>query len=129
VVVRVRKRIVAEQVAQAQHDRIDVGKGALMPQEEDVATADLEQLALVLLEQTIELARGDAQLIVPPIVRLQARQMEVDDAPVLVVTLQLPDVREQLGFDLVVLRCLHDRLKGAAVGMGSAAHLRPVAPL
>jgi hypothetical protein len=65
-----------------------------MPQEEDVAVAGLEQLALELLEQAVELARRDAQLIVASIVRLQARQMQMGGAPVVVIALQLPDIGE-----------------------------------
>jgi hypothetical protein len=35
--------------------------------------------------------------------------MEMDSVPVGIVPLQPPDEGEQLGFDLFVLRCLHDR--------------------
>ena len=63
------------------------------------------------LQQPVELARRDAQLVVAPVVRLQPRQMEMDGVPVEIIALQPPDEGEQLGFDLFVLRCLHDRLE------------------
>jgi hypothetical protein len=125
-VVGVGQRIVAEQVTQAQHHRIDVGEGAAVPDHEDVAVAELEQLALELAEQTVELARRDAQLVVAPVMRLQPREVQVHGAPVVIVPLQPPDEREQLGLDLIVLRFLHDRLERVVPEeMGEGAHVGP----
>src|SRR5690606_34454566 len=102
--------IVAEQVAQAHDHRVDIGEAAALPDEEDVAVADLEELALELPDQAVEFARRYAQLVIAPVARLEAGQMEMDDPPVVVVALQLAHESGQLGLDGVVLGCLHVRL-------------------
>ena len=124
-IVGVGQRVVAEQVAQPQDHRIDVGDGAAVPDQEDIAVADLKQLALEFPQQPVELARRDAQLIVAPVVRLQPRQMEMDRVPVEIVALQPPDEGEQLGLDLLVLGCLHDRPERSFPERLDDAHERP----
>ena len=122
-VVGIGERIVAEQVAQRDYG-IDVGIGAAVPDEENVAVADLEQFALEFPDQAIELARRYAQVVVPPVTRLQAGQVEMYDSPIVIVALQLAHEGEQLGLHLVVLGCLHDRLEGRSPELGGGAHVR-----
>ena len=100
---RIGERIVAEQVAQARDDRIDLGERAAVPQIDDVAVAELEQLAVEPTQQPVELAGRDPQLIVAPVVRLQPRQVEVDRPPVVVVALQALYVSEQFSSGLAAL--------------------------
>ena len=110
-VVGVGQGIVAEQIAEPRDHRVDVGVSAAVPEEENVTVADLEQFAPEFPDEAVELARRYAQLVVAPVTRLQAGQMEMDDPPVVVVALQLAHQGEQLGLYLVVLGCLHDRLR------------------
>jgi hypothetical protein len=70
-VIGVGQGVIAEQVAQPQDHRIDVGDGAAVPDQENVAVADLKQLALEFPHQPVEFACRNAQLVVAPVVRLQ----------------------------------------------------------
>jgi hypothetical protein len=59
-----------------------------MPEVDDVAIAKLEQVAVELTQQPVELAGGDPQLIVAPVVRLQPREVQMDRSPVEIIALQ-----------------------------------------